>query len=876
MIHGTPSELTDALRDRYVIERELGRGGMATVYVAHDLRHDRDVALKVLRPELAAVLGRERFLTEIRLTAKLDHPHILTLIDSGQSDGFLWCVIPFVRGESLRDRLNHHRQLGVEEALTITKQIAGALDYAHQRGIIHRDIKPENILFHEGEAMLADFGIALAVKEAGGNRVTETGLSLGTPQYMSPEQAIGDRQLDARTDVYSLGAVLYEMLAGEPPHTGATAQAVIAKLMTERPTRLRVLRETVPESVDAAVAKALSKVPADRFANATDFIKEVEDSRPRTPVRRGRRWLRASLSVLAGLGVALGIALLLRRNRGDEIFVVRDRTQATFTGNARSPAISADGKQLAYVVRHCVGSECTSSIEVQDLGAGAGRRAVVNVPRADNLRWSSDRRFLVFRGEIGGKWGAYVVPTIGGSPQLVAAQYCSATFHPAGDSLVLPIPASRPDTVGWMAVATLSGERRDSIRVRLEKPGFVCEGYLPPGGRWIIVETSDPHAYRVMDRTGRQRDVFTVPQDAGTWSVMRSDALWMQLWADEFPIIRIPFDEPNGRYKGGADTMLVTATTGFDVSADGTTIAYVDGTDQNDLWTAQVSDALKGRFPPERRLESATSHLWGRISPDGSRVLVVRNGKTIAVVPLAGGTEVVHRPHGRLESFGPTMLATWTLDGRGVTYAERVANQVRFVTVDASTGTLQSVVSTGDSSVVAYTPLTGGWAWIPYSDSLRIRIWPSGQSAPRDLKPQHQLPVYDIAAANGRPWFATVAINPAQDSVFVEVTVLPNGQAARWATFKTASGSATPESGIQWPRVSWLGDGSLVLWSQETETTATLYRIRGPGRIERLGTIPRAVQSFSISLDGQRSVFVINEFKGDVWLARVARAGGRR
>ena len=198
-------DLSDALADRYTIERELGAGGMATVYLARDLRHDREVALKVLRPELAAVLGADRFLNEVRITARLDHPHIVTLIDSGESDGFLWYVLPYIRGESLRARLDRERQLGIDEALAITRQIATALDFAHQHDVVHRDIKPENILLHEGEAMLADFGIALAVKEAGGNRLTETGLSLGTPQYMSPEQATGDRQLDARSDVYSLG-----------------------------------------------------------------------------------------------------------------------------------------------------------------------------------------------------------------------------------------------------------------------------------------------------------------------------------------------------------------------------------------------------------------------------------------------------------------------------------------------------------------------------------------------------------------------------------------------------------------------------------------------------------------------------------------------
>src|SRR5437899_8498574 len=269
------ARLIAALAGRYAIARELGAGGMARVYLARDLKHDRDIALKVLRPELAAALGAERFLEEIRISAKLDHPHILTLIDSGATDGFVYYVLPFVRGESLRDKLNRDKQLGLEEALAITQQVASALDYAHRQGVVHRDIKPENILIQEGEAVVADFGIALAVKEAGGNRLTETGLSLGTPQYMSPEQATGDRQLDARSDVYSLGAVLYEMLAGEPPVTGPTAQAMIAKLMTERPTRLRIVRDTVPDGIDSAVAKALSKVPADRFAGAGDFARAL-------------------------------------------------------------------------------------------------------------------------------------------------------------------------------------------------------------------------------------------------------------------------------------------------------------------------------------------------------------------------------------------------------------------------------------------------------------------------------------------------------------------------------------------------------------------------------------------------------------------------
>ncbi|MEO8878763.1 MAG: protein kinase [Gemmatimonadaceae bacterium] len=272
-----PDRLIAALADRYRLEGVLGSGGMATVYLAQDLRHDRPVAVKVLRQELAAVIGAERFLAEIKMTAALQHPHILPLFDSGQADGFLFYVMPVIEGESLRDRLNREHQLPVEDAVRLTKEIGSALDYAHRHGVIHRDIKPENILLHDGSALVADFGIALAVSQAGGNRMTETGLSLGTPGYMSPEQATGERGLDARSDVYSLGCLLYEMLAGEPPHTGPTVQAVIAAVVTKEPTRLSERRRTVPLNIDLAVHKALAKLPADRFASADAFVRALNE-----------------------------------------------------------------------------------------------------------------------------------------------------------------------------------------------------------------------------------------------------------------------------------------------------------------------------------------------------------------------------------------------------------------------------------------------------------------------------------------------------------------------------------------------------------------------------------------------------------------------
>jgi len=337
----TIDRLTAALSDRYRIERELGAGGMATVYLAHDLRHDRKVAIKVLRPELAAVIGAERFLSEIKTTANLQHPHILPLFDSGivaldprTEDGgqrvenapstlssppsVLFYVMPFIDGVSLRDRITREHQLPVQDAVRIATEVAGALDYAHRHGVIHRDIKPENILLHDGRALVADFGIALAVSTAG-TRMTETGMSLGTPHYMSPEQAMGEREITARSDVYALGCVTYEMLVGEPPFTGPTAQAIIARVMTEEPRALTGQRKSIPDELEAAVFTALEKLPADRFATAAEFAAALAGQapatarHPRTTARRARQrdtrpmlLATAAIAMLALLAAAWG------------------------------------------------------------------------------------------------------------------------------------------------------------------------------------------------------------------------------------------------------------------------------------------------------------------------------------------------------------------------------------------------------------------------------------------------------------------------------------------------------------------------------------------------------------------------------------------
>ncbi len=302
--------LQAVLVDRYTIDRELGRGGMATVYLARDLKHDRRVALKVLHPELAFTLGPERFQREIKLAARLQHPHILTVLDSGEAAGQLWYTMPFAEGESLRERLTRERQLPLDDALQITREVADALGYAHSQGIIHRDIKPENILLSRGHALVADFGVARALRNAAGERLTETGIAVGTPTYMSPEQATAERDLDPRSDIYSLGCVLYEMLAGEPPYTGPSAQAVLAKRFNEPLPHIRTVRESVPEAIEKAVSKALATSPADRFATAAQFAAALAAGTVGAPSgarRRARRFLVAGTATVVVAALALTI-----------------------------------------------------------------------------------------------------------------------------------------------------------------------------------------------------------------------------------------------------------------------------------------------------------------------------------------------------------------------------------------------------------------------------------------------------------------------------------------------------------------------------------------------------------------------------------------
>ena len=511
------------LAGRYTVERELGRGGMATVYLARDLRHDRPVALKVLHPELAASLGPERFQREIRLAARLQHPHILSVHDSGEAAGdastptVLWFAMPFVEGESLRDRLVRERQLPIEDVLRIGREAADALEYAHRHDIIHRDIKPENILLSGDHALVADFGIARAVAGATESQLTETGTTLGTPAYMSPEQAAGERAIDHRSDIYSLGCVLYEALAGEPPFTGPTAQAVIARRFTETPRPLRELRETVPASVERAVAKALAKSPADRFGSAAEFARALAEgptgSQTAEPLRaapaapttdvativqparpRGRRFpLTAALAIgfVLGLGVLFGwlrshgradespagskrLAVLPFENLGateDEYFA------DGVTDEVRGKLASLSGLQV--IARSSSGQYKKTSKTPQEIGRELG----VDYLLTGTVRWE--------KGAAGNR--------VRVSPELIRVGTATTTWQQPFDASITDVFQVQADIAGRVAEAldvALGAPQKKTLAEKPTENLAAYEAYLKGEEAAEGLAVADPRAIR--------------------------------------------------------------------------------------------------------------------------------------------------------------------------------------------------------------------------------------------------------------------------------------------------------------------------------------------------------------------------------------------
>jgi serine/threonine-protein kinase len=667
-----------ALADRYRIERELGAGGMATVYLAHDPRHNRKVAIKVLHPELAAILGAERFLKEIEVTANLQHPHILPLFDSGEADGLLYYVMPCVEGESLQEKLEREKQLSIEQSIEIAEAVAKALDYAHRRDVIHRDIKPANILLHEGQPVVSDFGIALAVSAAGGRRLTETGLSLGTPEYMSPEQAAGERAIDARSDLYSLGCVLYEMLLGEPPHTGPTAQSIIAKVITDEPRRITKLRKTVPGQVEYAVHRALAKLPADRFATASEFAEALTDRSAaqtwpgfaapaevdgwtRFAVRQ--RWLRwavpLSLAVLAGAAAWGWLRPTPSPRPALARFELLFPAGESWTGQRHAIALSPDGSNIAYVGEGAGGQGLflrpIDQLEAQFLPGTQG---------AQDPFFSPDGQWVGFARVS----GLTKVPVAGGSPVTIV-EYPEPRGAAWGDDDVIlfgstsglwRVPAEGGDAVH---LTELNADRGELLHSRPE---------LLPGGRAVLftIGTGGPEETQVAAlslETGEVTYLFRgmVPRYCETGHVVygRPDGVLMA----------VPFD-PAQLQATGASVSLVddvmvkpTGTMDFAVSRNGS-LVYQRGT-----MATRTVVMVDRRGTEEPLIEAQNVYVSPRFSPDGTRLAIgvgVPPTRQIWIYEMAEGTMVP------LTFEGHNYYPVWTPDGERVTFASETPNSV--------------------------------------------------------------------------------------------------------------------------------------------------------------------------------------------------------
>ena len=864
-----PTALATSLADRYVIEREVGAGGMATVYLARDVKHDRAVALKVLRPDLAAVLGAERFLNEIKITARLDHPHILTLIDSGAAGGYLYYVLPFVRGESLRAKLEREQQLSLDEALAIARQVASALDYAHRHGVVHRDIKPENILLREGEAMLADFGIALAVREAGGHRLTETGISLGTPQYMSPEQATGDRALDARSDVYSLAAVLYEMLAGEPPHTGPTVQAVIAKLLTERPTGLRTVRDTIPEEIEAAVARALARTPADRFASAGEFAAAlVATPSHAVPTRVPRRgpWIAAAALVL----VAVAGYALARRSALPAVPLFGRAEQLTSAPELEiQPAISPDAKLVAYAA----GNAARMRIFVRPTGGGR------TIPLSDDTtavetqpRWSPDGSQLLFLS----RGGVSVAPALGGMsrpvipPGRAGGRVSAAAWSPGGRE------------IAFVRGDSLLAAPADGNGARLLAPATGAHSCAwSPGGRWIacVIYNNEsvspgpsfgnlaPSAIDLFPAAGGPA-VRVVPPTAfnqsPVWSAKR-DRLFFVSNRDG-PRDVYALDLSAAGAPRGAPTRVTTGLGALSISLSGDDLrlAYAVYAARANIWSLPIP-----RHPPvtdagASQLTSGTQVIESiRVSWDGRWLLFdsnLRGNSDIYRIPLAGG-EPEQLTSDPADEFAPDLSA----DGTLLAYHSWRSGTRDIEVKPLNGGPVERLTDTpGQESYPRWTP-----------EGRALLFW--DQVTPGTLHVARRTPgggwaATRLADSAGRssawsPDGARIAyIEPSAGAIMV----VPADGGAPHQVYAPAAGGPRAES------VEWTGDaGALYFKSHDAQGRTSFWSVPAAGGAPRLlvrfPDPDRQSNRADFATDGKRFYFAIEDRQADVWVAELGR-----
>jgi Tol biopolymer transport system component len=690
----TIERLRASLADRYRIERELGAGGMATVYLAQDLKHDRKVAVKVLRPELAAVIGAERFLSEIKTTANLQHPHILPLFDSGAADSFLFYVMPFIEGESLRDQLNREKQLPITDAIRIATEVAGALDYAHRHNVIHRDIKPENILLHDGRALVADFGIALAASKAGGTRMTETGMSLGTPTYMSPEQAMGEREITARSDVYALGCVTYEMLLGEPPFTGPTAQSIVAKVMTEKPAPLLPRRDRIPANVENAVLTALEKLPADRFASAAQFgealnrpvVPTIPATAPR-PVDAGARAATPRDRALAVAPWAVAVFAMavaawgwLRSAAERPLHVsVPPPAGTTFLQHPGWPALSPDGRTVVFAA----------------MSEGASRlyRRPVDGFRVEPIEGSDDATYPFFSPD--GLWVGYYtqarqlrkVALAGGQATTIvdipfwrsgAAWRHDRTIVVTSDSRGL---YSVPDHGG--VLTPLADSDTALTGVRLDFPQVLRDGRLL-ATRANAGHGPESRASLVVMAPGETR-WRVVPGSA--WGMYVEPGFLIARPGNE--VVASAFDLTRGRTTGDPFPVLDGVDEDVTVNARGD-VAYFAFPDAPPRFLTLVDRSGNARRLPV----PAGTFRHPRLSPDGTRLAVSRDGD-LWILDLRASAWT------RLTTNADITEPQWSPDGR------RLAHTV----FDTATGFNPPALRNADGSGDARVLRSSGDAW---------------------------------------------------------------------------------------------------------------------------------------------------------------------
>ena len=622
-------QLRESLRDRYVLDRELGRGGMAIVFLADDTRHGRKVALKVLRPDFSESIGTERFHREIRTAAQLNHPNILAVIDSGEAAGFLFYVTPFIEGASLRDRLDVEKQLPVPDAVRITTEVADALAYAHDRGVVHRDIKPENILFQAGHALVSDFGIAAAMGD-GSDRLTQTGMAIGTPNYMSPEQATGESRADPRSDLYSLAAVTYEMLVGAPPHVGLSAQATIARRLVEPVPGIRVVRDTVPIPVEAAVLRSLARSPVDRFQGVREFAAALSaDDVPTTllpTARRGR--VRQLSAIVAGAAVVVAVAVFAAQTLASRPTVVEGaRALTSDPGAELFPSLSPDGQWVVY------SRQDGPRRHLFLMGIG-GRNAIPlaadSTSDDDQPAFSPDGARIAFRSSRD-SGGIFVMGRTGESVRRVTRSGYRPTWAPDGNRLayvsenveLIPQNTGVPSEL-WIADVNTGATHQLPAR------DAVQPSWSPHGQRIAFTLRSPLRGVRI--------DIWTIGAEGGEPVQVTDDAAtdWNATWSPDgrylyfvsdrggsMNLWRVRIDEKTGRTRGDPEPIVTPATSLAHISfaADGKRLAYSSAAVGINIQRARF-DPAAGTVVGEPTWITTGSRRWSSPdpSPDGRQV----------------------------------------------------------------------------------------------------------------------------------------------------------------------------------------------------------------------------------------------------------------